>query len=173
MTLTLDTPRLHLRPVRIEDARPITEAVQDPRVYRNVARIPPGQTLAMTLTWLSSLNQSNSATNYVWAITERPHDKLIGLIGAQQRWQRAVFEIGYWLTGTAFGKGFATEATRAVCDRLAEDGSARAFTAGYFFDNPASGNVLRKAGFLPCGRGAMDCLGRGEKVDHILMVRVG
>ncbi len=162
------TDRLILRPVQISDARAITDAVQDARVYRNVARIAPGQTLAMTLAWLATVADKPAPNDRVFAIT---HDgALIGLTGAHRAHARGAFELGYWLHVDAFGHGFATEAARGLISHLEVDGH-RAFTSGYFVDNPASGRVLRKVGFLPCGRGQIDCLGRGERVEHILMAR--
>jgi RimJ/RimL family protein N-acetyltransferase len=51
-------------------------------------------------------------------------------------------------------------------------GDGRALVSGHFADNPASGRVLAKLGFLPCGRDKMHCAGRGEKADHIMLARI-
>ena len=72
--------------------------------------------------------------------------------------------MGYWIARPYWGLGFATEAGRQLM------GIARAMhlpklTAGHFLDNPASGAVLRKAGFRPTGRiEQVHSLARGREV---------
>ena len=51
----------------------------------------------------------------------------------------------YW------GLGYASESARALMDWARDELGAKAFGAGHFVDNPASGNVLRKLGFAPSG----------------------
>ena len=51
----------------------------------------------------------------------------------------------YW------GLGYASEAARALMDWGRDQLGARVFVAGHFADNPASGKVLRKLGFVPTG----------------------
>jgi RimJ/RimL family protein N-acetyltransferase len=165
----IHTARLILRNVTPGDAAPITTAVQDPGVYRNVARLAPGQTLEMTLAWLVSNNPDADDLNHVFAITRE--GTFIGLFGAHRLAARRPFEIGYWLARAAWGQGVMTEAAQAVVDWLDRRGEP-ALTSGYFRDNPASGRVLQKLGFLPAGRGEVMCLGRGEKVQHVLMARL-
>jgi len=57
-------------------------------------------------------------------------------------------ELGYWLARDYWGHGYITEAAAAV---LLEGFSALSLPyidAGYFVDNPASGRVLDKLGFV-------------------------
>jgi RimJ/RimL family protein N-acetyltransferase len=60
-------------------------------------------------------------------------------------------ELGYWLGRPYWGAGLMTEAVRAVTDWAAASWRRRALVAGHFTDNPASGAVLVKAGFLYTG----------------------
>jgi [ribosomal protein S5]-alanine N-acetyltransferase len=167
----LETPRLHLRPVTPQDSGLITEIVGDPRVHRMLARVPPGQTKAQTLAWIMTHERGRETdTDHVFAITEG--GGLIGVIGANRAATDLPFEIGYWLAPPAWGKGFCSEAGAAVIRWLEATRNARALVAGHFADNPASGRVLSKLGFLPCGRDKMHCAGRGERVDHIRMARI-
>ena len=64
-----------------------------------------------------------------------------------------------------------TEAADAVLRWLQARGE-RAFVSGYFADNPASGRVLAKLGFMRAGRHKVFCLGRGEIVDHYDMAQI-
>ena len=59
--------------------------------------------------------------------------------------------VGYWLAPPAWGKGFCSEAGAAVIRWLEATRNARALVAGHFADNPASGRVLEKSGFLYTG----------------------
>jgi len=43
--------------------------------------------------------------------------------------------------------------------------------SGYFVDNPASGRVLEKLGYVQIGQSEMLCLGRGKTVPHIMVER--
>jgi RimJ/RimL family protein N-acetyltransferase len=61
-------------------------------------------------------------------------------------------ELGYWLTPDAWGRGYATEAGRAVLGMARHALGCRRLVASHYVDNPASGRVLRKLGFRPTGR---------------------
>jgi hypothetical protein len=61
-------------------------------------------------------------------------------------------ELGYWIARPYWGLGFATEAGRAVVDLAQESLRLDRLVAGHFLDNPASGHVLRKLGFVATGQ---------------------
>ncbi len=63
----------------------------------------------------------------------------------------ATWEIGYWYGMPYWGLGYASEAARALMDWARDQLGAKVFVAGHFADNPASGNVLRKLGFVRTG----------------------
>jgi RimJ/RimL family protein N-acetyltransferase len=77
--------------------------------------------------------------------------RLIGGIGIR-RDANGDDEFGYWLTPSAWGRGYATEAGRAVVRMARESLRLKRLVSGHFIDNPASGKVLRKLGFRPTGR---------------------
>ena len=80
------------------------------------------------------------------------------------------WEFGYWLTPAAWGRGYATEAGRAVVQMARHALPIRRLSAGYFLDNPVSGNVLRKLGFRDTGRiERRHSLARGMAVDTMLV----
>lgn len=170
MSDEIRTDRLVLRHARPEDAQRITELVNDPRIYRMVARIPARQTLAQTLGWISSHDARRAAdTEHPFAISV--NGELVGMTGAHREAAALPFEIGYWLTPGLWGKGIVTEAADAILNWLQGRGE-RAFVSGYFADNPASGRVLDKLGFMKAGRHKVFCLGRGETVDHYDMAQI-
>lgn len=165
------TSRLLLRPITPQDSGRITELVADPRIHRMLARVLPGQTKAQTLAWIMTHERGREAdTNHVYAITL--DGALAGVIGADRTDTSLPFEIGYWLAPDAWGQGHCTEAAAALIRWLEATGRGRALVAGHFTDNPASGRVLSKVGFLPCGRDRRFSAGRGEAADHMMMARI-
>jgi len=74
----------------------------------------------------------------------------MGLLGFDhKRGSRA--EIGYALGRRFWNRGYATEAVRAGLKWVKRDWRKSVVVAGHFADNPASGQVLCKAGFLYTG----------------------
>ncbi len=80
-------------------------------------------------------------------------------------------EVGYWIGRAWWGRGFASEALGGALSWARNGWKKRYVTAGHFADNPASGAVLCKAGFLYPGRVAeKHSLARGAPAATRLMV---
>lgn len=170
MSDEIRTERLCLRRLEAGDAAPITEAVQDPRIYEKVARIAPGQTVDITRGWMRSVAEGEGRdTDHVFVIEEQ--GVMAGVVGGHRKSTAEPFEIGYWLVPAAWGRGIATAAGKALIDWLDETGRGGRLTSGHFKDNPASGRVLQKLGFRPDHEAPVFCLGRGRDIDHVFMVR--
>lgn len=58
-------------------------------------------------------------------------------------------EMGWWIARSAWGRGYATEATTAVRDHVFESGFTDRLLAVYEPVNAASARVVEKLGFLP------------------------
>jgi RimJ/RimL family protein N-acetyltransferase len=56
-------------------------------------------------------------------------------------------ELGYWLERTAWGRGYALEAARALVQFASHEVGLLRLKAGHAEDNPASGRILSKLGF--------------------------
>ncbi len=164
----LRTDRLVLRRYRYEDAGPINALVQDPRIYRNVGRIPPNAPLSRTQGFIARSRAGwEDGTELGFAVTL--DGAIIGTVGGGAPAPGLPLDVGYWIVPALWGQGYATEAFLAYLAWLSCARGYRCATAGYFPDNPASGRVLRKAGFLPCGRTRYTCLGRQAVIDCIDM----
>ena len=70
-------------------------------------------------------------------------------------------EIGFVLHPDAQGRGYATEAARAVVAVARHSLPIDRLVSGHFTDNPASGAVLRKLGFVASGEELRDCRAAG------------
>ncbi len=167
----MEGPRLVLRAARPSDAGWVTEAVNDPRIYTMVSRIAPGQTEAESAAFLADQETAWAlGTARVFAILAGGQP--VGMVGVHRPDRRMPFEIGYWLRPDAWGQGYATEAGATLIGWMERTEGVRAMVSGHFVDNPASGRVLRKLGFLPAGRHPVWCAGRGRPVDHVNMARI-
>ena len=79
--------------------------------------------------------------------------------------------MGYWLGRPYWGQGLATEAASAALVWAGEGWRRRYLMAGHFADNPASGQVLCKTGFLYTGEVVpRHSLARGEAAPTRMMV---
>lgn len=94
--------------------------------------------------------------NYLFAglqygIYEKGADKVIGLIQVNEFYSTDKFherELGYVLSKDYRGRGYMSEAVKAVCDDIFEDESISAVTLEVLPDNGPSQGVARKCGFI-------------------------
>ncbi|TMJ53257.1 MAG: GNAT family N-acetyltransferase [Alphaproteobacteria bacterium] len=150
----LETERLVLRAPRPEDAENIAMLANERRIAENTARIPHPYTLADAEAFLAAANRSDRETTFVIALTE---GTLIGACGLELRdgpgTAGLMPELGCWLGVPYWGRGFATEAVRALIDHAFTDLELEALQAGARVTNPASRRVLEKCGFQWTGVG--------------------
>ena len=159
------TERLTLRPGWTEDAPALLAAIGHESVVRNLSRPPWPYTLADAETFVGAWAGDAGPTFLIFA-HERGHCDLIGGIGIGPFGDQP-HVMGYWLTPTTWGRGYATEAGRAALDIVTTLGISRV-EAGHYVDNPASGAVLRRLGFVPTGtRRRIHSRGRGMEVEAI------
>jgi RimJ/RimL family protein N-acetyltransferase len=142
------TERLLLRPGWAEDAPDLARAIADEQVVRNLATAPWPYALEDAEAFLAAPRDPAMPS---FLVTERTEGepRLVGACGLGRRPSGAV-ELGYWIARAHWGKGFATEAGRALID-IAQTLRLPRLEASHFTDNPASGRVLEKLGFVPTG----------------------
>ena len=161
------TPRLTLRPGWPEDAAQLTHAIAHEAVAFKLARLPWPYTLAHAQGWLATEHPPGELSLLVYAHDRASGPELVGGVGlhAAKSVGEDVPEIGYWLTPAAWGRGYATEASRALLGIARHALGHRRLVSGHFADNPASGRVLRKLGFTQTGVEQRGCLARGVDVE--------
>jgi RimJ/RimL family protein N-acetyltransferase len=137
----LKTARLILRVPRCSDAKAIAALVNDRRIAENTARIPHPYGIEDAEEFLSMVNRHAGEASFLITLD----DTVIGGCGIDQRADGA--ELGYWLGVAHWGRGFATEAARAVIDHAFDDLDCEALQSGARVSNPASRRVLEKCGF--------------------------
>ena len=157
------TKRLTLRPGWPEDAPMLTQAIAHEEVAFKLSRLPWPYTEAHAAEWLSRPKGPTEVTLLILA-HEEATPRLVGGIGLHPVEDGDGVELGYWLTPSAWGRGYATEAGHAVLGMARHALGLPRLVGRHFIDNPASGKVLKKLGFRPAGRGRMPCLARGRDV---------
>ncbi|HWF78816.1 MAG TPA: GNAT family N-acetyltransferase [Caulobacteraceae bacterium] len=163
------TARLDLRPPQPSDAWRLTALANDFDVVRMTGSMPWPYTLADAEAWVAHAQRADPSHAALFVI-DLPGEGPIGVIGLDPDGEMTV-EVGYWLGQPYWGRGYATEALRGLLAWARDGWGRRWITARHFADNPASGVVLIKAGFLYTGRtGPWPCRARGEDVATRWMV---
>lgn len=157
--------RLFLRPAFPEDSSAILAGINDAAIVRNLASAPWPYTIEDARAY-ATRPQDLRLPHFVVTL---PGTGVIGAAGLGEH--EGEPQIGYWIARQHWGRGYATEAAGAVL-RIARTLGHSRLRAGHFADNPASGRVLRKIGFVPTGQIARRfSLGRGcmaESVEYAL-----
>jgi RimJ/RimL family protein N-acetyltransferase len=157
----LRTERLFLRPAWLEDAPELTRAIGQEPVVRMLSRVPWPYREEHARQWIEGAKDPRLPTLLVTLPDEG--GQIVGCCGLHEDEGR--IEVGYWIEPGYWGRGYATEALRGVL-ALARLIGHRRIVSRHAVDNPASGRVLRKAGFRPTGRArAFHSLGRNAKVE--------
>ena len=144
---SLTTERLILRPFRIEDAAEVQRLAGDYAVAATTLRIPHPYEDGMFEQWFATLGPAfEKGEQIALAITARENGALFGAIGLTLDAANQGAEIGYWIGKPYWGRGYATEAARALVRFGFEQLGLNRISARHFAHNPASGRVLQKAG---------------------------
>jgi RimJ/RimL family protein N-acetyltransferase len=161
----LETQRLLLRRPDARDIASIVAIVGDWEVARRLARVPHpyGETDAQFFLDVIVPNE------WVWAITWRVSGELVGMVGLTPEAGQDAAELGYYVDRRYWGIGIATEAAKSVLDYGIHVLGLRRLTSGYFLDNPSSGRVLSKLGFVEVGRAERSCLATGSIESSVEM----
>ena len=83
------------------------------------------------------------------AVVKRDGDVLIGCVSLDRDSFNETPRIGYWLGRAFWRRGYATEAARAIIAHGFDVLGLARVDGTHFLENPASGAVLRKLGFVP------------------------
>lgn len=158
----LTTDRLQLRPGTAADAEELTTAIAHWSVARMLERLPWPYTVELARGWLAL---PKSVERPEPLIVETASGRIVGGVGLIEKDE---VELGYWITPSAWGRGYATEAARAMVAHARNELGLSRIVSGHFAQNPASGRVLANAGFRPTGAAGMrPCLARREEVAFV------
>jgi RimJ/RimL family protein N-acetyltransferase len=141
--------RPFLQTVRLDLVLESTEAV-----LGRIDALTPQQRAEVSSEWLVRLR--NTPVPSVWThgvfLIDRATGAVVGSAGFKAPPDAdAVVEIAYGLEPEYWGRGYAREAARALCEYALREGGAQCVRAHTKPDNPASHRVLAACGFVYLG----------------------
>ncbi len=150
---TMETERLLLRPWDENDADALFKYASDPEVGPR-AGWPPHKSREESLNIIRTLFSSEG----MWAVVWKETCEAIGCAGylkssaSNLKIEADQCEVGYWIARPYWGRGICTEALGLVINYCFGVKGFSTLWGTYFPDNPASGRVMVKCGFLDTGR---------------------
>ncbi|MGN0229115.1 MAG: GNAT family N-acetyltransferase [Muribaculaceae bacterium] len=153
----MKTKRIHLRSWRESDAEALFRYASDPEVGPRAGWQPHSSVEESRLIIESVFNNATT-----WAIALNDTDEAIGAIGYGESCDCALpalpgeQTVGYWVAKPYWNKGICTEALRLLVDYCFDVEGMQSLISGHFVDNPASGRVMEKCGFVATGEIAFD-----------------
>lgn len=139
----LETERLILRPLTIQDKPSIYKWAGDPRVskfmlYSNYTSVDDADI------WLENLYATERELDYgfVWKET----GELIGSGGLNYHPEDGNWVLGYNIRHDMWGKGIVTEACKRIIEHARANYEVKKVVAVFAVDNPRSGRVMEKLG---------------------------
>ena len=142
------TPSVTLRPWTAADIASLAAIADDKRIAANLRdRFPHPYGRADAEAWVAfASSQPEPAVKFAISMA----GEAIGGIGLERfdDVHRGTAEIGYWLGAAHWGRGYATDAVRALTAYGFETLGLERIQAGVYEWNPASARVLLKAGYI-------------------------
>jgi len=165
----IETRRLTLRAPEAPDAPRIAALCGDYAISKMTTRMPWPYSQADADGFVARCQDQDRRTDATFVL-DLEDEGVVGVLGLFTP-PVGHLEIGYWVGRPYWGRGLATEAVQGALAWAKSDWRKKLVVAGHFADNPASGQVLVKAGFLYTGVvEAKPSVARGAPVDTRMMV---
>lgn len=139
----INTDRLKLRQIRHSDISSLIKYCNNEKIADQIINIPYpyGESDAIYRMNFVMLGFKNKE-RYVFAITFKDIDELIGEIGLHLDKTNDSAQFGYWVAEPYWGKGIATEALSAILKFGFETLNLNKIYATHYPDNLSSGKVM-------------------------------
>ena len=154
----METGRIILRPWRDSDAPALFKWASDPDVGPR-AGWAPHRSVEESLEVIRTVFKDVTNT---WAIELKETGEAIGAMGYGPSCDCKLPArpgepiIGYWIAKPYWNRGICTEALQLMLQHIRCMTDTRSLISGHFIDNPASGRVMEKCGFIPTGETVID-----------------
>jgi len=145
---TLETERLILRQMTLEDSDFVFQHFSDPAVCRYLMDEPPVTEYAQAQEIIRFFLEPEEKTHNRWLVVRKSDHRSIGTCGFH-KWDKRYFraEIGYDLSPSCWGQGYMMEALRAVISSGFERMRLNRIDALVYIENDRSTQLLRRLGF--------------------------
>lgn len=152
MNIYLETQRMILREITFEDEKNLLDLDSDPEVMKYLTLGTPStrEEIQAQLIRIRELFVKHNGRYGLWAAIEKGTDKFMGWFlfrpDKEQPDNTDRIEIGYRLKKEFWGKGFASEGSRALLEKGFQEFKIPEIFAMAMKDNRASWNVMEKLG---------------------------
>ena len=145
----LNTDRLKLRKISIEDIPSLVKYANNNKITDNILNIPYPYQEPDAVFRISYVHQGfKNKTRYVFAIIFKATQELIGEVSLHLDNSRNIAQLGYWIGEPFWSKGIATEAIKAILKFGLERLNLDMIFAECKVENKASGKVLLNNGMI-------------------------
>jgi len=146
--LVLETPRLLLRLLKLDDAPIVSGLAGRREIADTTLSIPHPYSEAQAREWITvHIGPKDTNKEIIFAITLKPNGQLVGTVGLRDiDAEHSQAEMGFWVAVEEWRKGYATEAASATLRFGFEELQLNRIYAHHMVRNPASGRVLEKLG---------------------------
>ncbi len=140
----LETERLLLRPLTLDDAPAVFQWTSDERVTKYMS-YPTHTDIRQTEEWIKSTFTDESEWN--WAFVLKSENRVIGTGGiGPNAYMKGYWGIGYNFHYDYWHKGYCTEAMKAVISFVHNELGVNKICSDHTIENPRSGKVMEKCG---------------------------
>ena len=153
----LESGRIVLRPWLEKDAAALYKYASDPEVGPR-AGWPPHKSIGESLEIIRTVFHSDTT----WAIVLKETGEPLGAMGYMSSDGNLLPSregeplVGYWVGKPYWNRGICTEALQLMLDHIRKTTEIKSLIGSHFIDNPASGRVMEKCGFIPTGETSVD-----------------
>jgi len=167
---TLQTDRLTLRLLTMDDIDFIYHHFRDPQVTQYLMDEPPVADYAESRAIINFFLEPECKEQNRWGIIRKADGRLIGTCG-YHHWEKSYFraEIGYDLSPDCWGQGYMTEALRAMIRNGFENLGLNRMDAMVYINNHRSLRLVKKLGFKQEGLLRDYFFLDGKFYDHYLL----
>ncbi|QOY35207.1 GNAT family N-acetyltransferase [Anaerobacillus isosaccharinicus] len=143
----IETERLLLRPVTVEDGDRVEELASDYDVSKTTLNIPYPYPEGGGKEFIESVIESEKNGKIaILAIVDKETQHLLGLINLNIAIPHKRGELGYFIGKPYWGMGYGTEAARAIVAYGFKDLALNKIYAAAFTTNPGSWRIMEKIG---------------------------
>lgn len=170
--MEIKTKRLILRPLKLSDAKSITENINNLNITKWLLVVPYPYKIKDAKNWINKTildYGKKKKENYLFGIELKEEKKIIGAMGLHKVNGHSA-DLGYWLGEKYWRKGYGSEALKEVLEFGFNKLKLNKLEAGIFAGNPSSGKLLEKFGFEKEGyrRKTKVCKADGKVKDEVL-----
>jgi [ribosomal protein S5]-alanine N-acetyltransferase len=159
-SMVIETERLLLRPPHRRDASAIQQLISAREVAVNLGSVPWPYPRGGAAQWIS-----RTTPGVQFLIVRRDDDEILGNVSLVRDEEHGRAELGYWVGVPHWGRGYMTEAVRAILDHGFRQHELRRIFARVYGHNAASARVCEKAGLAYEGTLREHEVRLGEVVD--------